>query len=441
MRTEVTVIASALIVLTIAVLAVLTSLFLKREAAIDLSSASGGAVCLLAGGRQVVVHEEENRLLLAEDGCLAPYRLVDEARGDPEAFCASILDFEAAPPELSLWPLTDPDTIGYPPVPDDHLRCADGISLVPTEHGGQQVALAQRTLNNQVLGLVGAALLLSACGSAVVWITTGRVLRPVEAIRREVADITEHDLARRVPVPRSCNEIARLATTVNETLDRLQGAVEDNRRFVADASHELRGPIAALRAELEIAHEHPDLTDWRAVVDGALEDTYRLQHLATDLLLLARLDHGSTSTAAGVDLAAVVREEAARRRSSGKALTTDVGDEPVRVRGNRAMLTRLLANLLDNAERHATSGTAVRLEVVDGTAVLDVVDDGPGVAPEDRERIFDRFTRLDDARTRAGGGTGLGLAIARRVATAHRGTLRVSDHDGGGRFTARIPVT
>ncbi|WP_053721286.1 histidine kinase dimerization/phospho-acceptor domain-containing protein [Saccharothrix sp. NRRL B-16348] len=127
--------------------------------------------------------------------------------------------------------------------------------------------------------------------AVVAWTATGRVLRPVEAIRRRMADITKHDLTGRVPVPRARNEIARLATTVNATLGRLEAAVEENRWFVADASHELRSPIAALRAELEIATTHPALADWPAVVDAALADTERLQHLATDLLLLARLDH------------------------------------------------------------------------------------------------------------------------------------------------------
>ncbi|MCC8250513.1 sensor histidine kinase [Saccharothrix luteola] len=274
----------------------------------------------------------------------------------------------------------------------------------------------------------------------IVWVATGRLLRPVEEIRRQMTEITEHDLTRRVPVPRGRNEITELAATVNATLDRLEAAVEDNRRFVADASHELRSPIAALRTELEIATAYPELADWPTVVDAALADTHRLQHLATDLLLLARLDQTATAPVSdAVDLGAMLRDDTGRRRSR-HAVTVDLPDHPAVVRGSRALLTQLLTNLLNNAERHATSRITIILRATDTVAVLDVADDGPGIAPQDRERIFDRFTRLDDVRTRETGGTGLGLPIARRIAAAHGGTLDAVDHHDGARFTARIPL-
>lgn len=364
-------------------------------------------------------------------------------------------------PHLSLWPLTDPydikqvttvasgETSGFHPLPTGESTRIDPKELEPVTTVDmemvaerERLAQAQRTLNHQVLLLAGGAMVLIGLFGCAVWVATGRVLRPVEAIRREMADITEHDLSRRVPVPRARNEIAALAAAVNATLDRLEVAVEDNRRFVADASHELRSPIAALRAELEIATAHPDLADWPAVVDAALADTDRLQQLATDLLLLTRLDHTpATSHDATVDLTALIAEHTARRRTR-HTLTADLPDHPTPVRGSRALLNRLLGNLLDNAERHATATITVHLTTTDHHAVLEVHDDGPGIPPHDRERVFNRFTRLDDARTRDTGGTGLGLPIARRIATSHHGTLHATDDPdtGGARLVATLPL-
>jgi signal transduction histidine kinase len=358
--------------------------------------------------------------------------------------CAARYESTAVVPNLSLWPFTDPDSIGYTALSDNgEVHQVYPLQQAPRPAPEARPSSPQAAFNRQTLSLLATGLFLLAALTAAVWWATGRVLRPVEAIRREVADITEHDLARRVPVPSARNEITRLATTVNATLDRLQTAVDENRRFVADASHELRSPIAALRAELEIAHTYPDLSDWRAVVDGALQDTYRLQQLATDLLLLARLDHAPTATAGAeiVDLAAVVLDETSRRRTrSGITIAVELDDRPAVVQGSRALLARLLGNLLDNAERHADDHIMVRLTTTGTAALLDVIDDGPGIPPEDRERIFERFTRLDHARTRDLGGTGLGLPIARRIATHHHGTLHVTDHAHGTRFTATIPL-
>ncbi|NUT48835.1 MAG: HAMP domain-containing histidine kinase [Saccharothrix sp.] len=343
-------------------------------------------------------------------------------------------------PELSSWPLTDPDRIRV------RLTAATGGTgvgeltggVVPAEHR-VRLSNAQRTLNTQISLLIGGATALVGLAAGVVWLASGWLLRPVEAIRRQMADITAHDLARRVPVPRACVEMADLATTVNATLDRLQVAVEDNQRFVADASHELRSPITALRAELEIATAHPDQADWPAVVDAALADTERLQSLATDLLLLARLDHAPATTAT-TDLADLVRDHTTHRRTR-HTLTVEAPDRPVPVRGRRALLERLLRNVLDNAERHATTTITVRLTTTGNEAVLEVLDDGPGIPPADRDRVFNRFTRLDDARTRDTGGTGLGLPIARRIATTHGGTLHATDRvdHGGARLVATLP--
>ncbi|MBQ0850718.1 HAMP domain-containing protein [Streptomyces sp. BH-SS-21] len=303
----------------------------------------------------------------------------------------------------------------------------------------------QARLNTFVWSLAGGTLGLVALIAGSTWFAAGRVLRPVEAIRAEFAELSARHLDRRVPVPRAGNEIARLATTMNTTLNRLQTAVDRQRQFTADASHELRTPLACLRTELELALNRPDAADWPQVVRAAHEDTIRVQELTEDLLLLARLDaeHGDRQPRRTVDLTDVVREETVRRRPP-HGIEIDLRTEPgpVAVTGHPALLARVIGNLLDNAERYATSAIAVRLthDTDHGTAVVDVVDDGPGIPPEDHERIFERFTRLDDARAQDTGGAGLGLAIAQRIATAHHGTLEITPRTRGAHFTLRLPA-
>ncbi|MEV0370064.1 HAMP domain-containing sensor histidine kinase [Streptomyces sp. NPDC050636] len=280
--------------------------------------------------------------------------------------------------------------------------------------------------------LIGLPLLLLVV-AGVTWLVTRRALRPVEGIRGEMAAITAStDLSRRVPVPSSKDEIGRLARTTNETLAALETSVERQRRFVADASHELRSPIASLRTQLEVGVAHPELLD----VPGAVEDTVRLQRLAADLLLLARLDAGERPADARIDLAALVREEGSQRITD--RIPVRVGElASAEVAGSRSQLGRVLGNLLDNAQRHAEASVRVAVVREGAWVVLRVDDDGPGVPEAERERIFERFVRLDDARARDDGGAGLGLAIARDVAVRHGGSLAVRE---GSVFELRLPV-
>ncbi|MFJ8144299.1 sensor histidine kinase [Streptomyces sp. NPDC096048] len=308
----------------------------------------------------------------------------------------------------------------------DDLTVYAGAPL-SAEHGAVNTALT--------VMLIGFPLLLAVVGW-VTWLVTGRALRPVAGIRREMAAITaSEDLARRVPVPDTHDEVARLASTTNQTLAALETSVERQRRFVADASHELRSPIASLRTQLEVAAAHPELLD----LDGAVEDTVRLQRLAADLLLLARLDAGERPADARVDLAALAREEAGGRSGVSVRAEGDVAGE-LTVAGSRGQLGRVLANLLDNAQRHARSAVEVSVRRDGDAAVVAVADDGEGVPAADRERIFERFVRLDAARSRDDGGAGLGLAIARDVAVRHGGTLTVHEAPAGGAlFELRLP--
>ncbi|MFJ8867407.1 ATP-binding protein [Streptomyces sp. NPDC102473] len=307
-----------------------------------------------------------------------------------------------------------------------------------TVHAGAPLAAEQEAVNTVRTSMLAGLPVMLLVVAGVTWLVTRRALRPVEGIRRELAAITaSEDLGRRVPEPDSRDEIARLARTTNETLTVLEGSVERQRRFVADASHELRSPIASLRTQLEVGAAHPELLD----VPGAVADTVRLQVLAADLLLLARLDAGERPGRTAVDLGALVREEVSQRAADRIPPEVSVVDaELLEVGGSRGQLARVVGNLLDNAERHAERSVAVSVRADRGDVLVEVTDDGAGVPEAERDRIFERFVRLDDARSRDDGGAGLGLAIARDVASRHGGTLTVGTAPGGGaRFTLRLP--
>ncbi|WRZ89951.1 ATP-binding protein [Streptomyces sp. NBC_01007] len=333
------------------------------------------------------------------------------------------------------------------PFRDEHRQRIVAVTAVTpgstvTVYAGTSLRDADQAdeITSVALG-IGAPLLLATV-ALVTWWVTGRALRPVEAIRAEVAEITGHALHRRVPVPDAQDEVARLARTMNVTLDRLEDAVVRQRRFIADASHELRSPITVLRTQLEVALAHPDPALWPDLVSEVLEDTIRLQDLAADLLFLARLDAAEPVESGPLDLADLCRTILAARH--GDRIRIDAGLEAgVTVEGNRSRLTRLLTNLLDNAQRHADQRIelTLRADQATRTAVLEVCDDGPGIPEADRDRVFERFTRLDDARSRDLGGAGLGLAIARDIAGHHHGTLTAEPHPHGARVVTRLPLS
>lgn len=286
---------------------------------------------------------------------------------------------------------------------------------------------------------VGFPLLLLVVGSSTYWLV-GRSLRPVEAIRAKVAAIGGRQLGDRVPVPPAGDEIARLAVTMNEMLDRLQAAQVSQRRFVADASHELRSPIATIRALAETTAAHPDDVTAPSVTDGFIAEATRLERLVGDLLLLARADERGLSVEyRDVDLDDILAAERDRVRSTtGLSVTSHI--QAVRVSGSAHQLTQALRNLVDNAARHARHTIVLNLRREGGQAVIEVQDDGDGIAAEDRERIFDRFVRLDESRVRAQGGTGLGLAIVKEIVEAHGGEVRVVDGPPGATLRVVLPA-
>jgi signal transduction histidine kinase len=291
------------------------------------------------------------------------------------------------------------------------------------------------TLIGILVGFSALLVILTAIGTSR---TVSRTLAPVNAIRAELAEITATESDRRVPVPENHDEIQLLAETVNATLDRLEGSLKQLQRFTSDASHDLRSPITAMRTRIEAALLDPDDADWPTTAREVLESLDRLQAIVTDLLTLARLDAGVPRDNDSIDLPGLVTAELRRSRRT-KPVKTELHPS-VTVVGDRLKLNRLLTNLLDNAERHAANWIKVTVRAERSTAVLEVMDDGTGIAPEHREIVFQRFARLDAGRYRDANGTGLGLPIAREIARSHGGTLTIEDSPYGARFVLRIPA-
>jgi signal transduction histidine kinase len=318
---------------------------------------------------------------------------------------------------------------------------------VDTGAGTRTVLVAQslRPVNEStevVAAILVAGLppMLLVVGGAV-FLFVGRSLHAVEAIRRRVAGITARDRHARVPVPVAYDEVAALAETMNSMLDRLETAAAGQRRFVADASHELRSPLATLQAGLDRLALAPLPAANDDLVRLMRLESQRLGRLISDLLLLARIDeHGLALRRADVDLDDLAYTERERLAARRPDLTVRTQLAPVRVTGDAHDLGRALRNLADNAAHHARREVVLRVWADDGWGCLDVTDDGPGVPAAERERIFERFVRLDDSRARADGGSGLGLPITREIIAAHGGTVRVLAGPGM-TIRVRLPLT
>jgi len=319
---------------------------------------------------------------------------------------------------------------------------------VQTPNGDLTVVLAdsldiidKQISRAQVEAILGVLLFLPIV-AALSWLVVGRTLRPVERLRTQVAAITKgSDLSRRVPQSQGRDEISRLAGTLNEMLRVLDDAASTQRRFVADAAHELRTPLAGMTAYLEVAANHPDLIEPSTLVDRLLSANSHLSDLVNDLLTLAILDAKAPIKYRPVCLAGIV-QDGMRHLDAAKIRVEERIVGPAMVLGNPTHLTRVVTNLVGNAIRHATSAVVVTVHTTEAHAVFTVIDDGPGIPAEHRYRIWQRFVRFDDDRARATGGTGLGLALVREIVTAHGGGVRVGDAapGPGAVFAARIPL-
>lgn len=282
--------------------------------------------------------------------------------------------------------------------------------------------------------------IVAALLAALTWILVGRTLRPVEVIRAVADDITGTDLRGRVTDVHGDDEIVRLAHTINAMLDRVEHATTRQQRFVADASHELRSPLARIRSELEVDLAHPDRSDLLRTHRSVLDETIGLHHLVDDLLYLARADGGHTIASDEVDLDDIVLDAAAQIRNGAGIAVKVGGVSAAQVRGDAAQLRRAIANLAENAARHAERTVTFEIVDRDTGATISVADDGAGIPADRRADVFERFTRLDDARHHAAGGAGLGLSITRDIIERHGGTIMIDpDHHPGARFVITIP--
>jgi signal transduction histidine kinase len=317
-------------------------------------------------------------------------------------------------------------------------RTPDGELLVLVARTIDTVADSTRTVTRLLAVGVPLMLLLVA---AITWRVVGRALAPVEAIRAEVDEVSAAQLHRRVPIPPGQDEISRLASTMNRMLARLEQAQARQSRFISDASHELRSPVASIRQHAEVALAHPEATDIAELAETVLAENLRVQHLVEDLLLLARADeHALGLNRRPLDLDDIVFDEARRLRGATELRVETIGVSAGRVDGDATGLRRVLRNLGDNAGRHARSRVAFALAAENGNLLLAVDDDGPGIPEADRAVVLERFVRLDDARARDAGGSGLGLAIVSELVEAHGGRVTISDSPlGGARVEVRLP--
>ncbi len=311
----------------------------------------------------------------------------------------------------------------------DATRC-DTVVVGATEFSFWSYASARL---GWVLGLALAAAALTLV--VVRWLI-GRALRPVETMRQELSTITATDLDARISAPATGDEIERLGHTLDETIGRLSAAVAANERFVADAAHELRSPITGVRAAIEVEAADGD----RPLLTQSLTELDRAGRLVDDLLVLARRQ-GDAAPSGEVDLDDVVRTALAAFVVRHPDVVVERSIAPARVRGDTDELTRVVANLLDNAARYGGGTVVVEVGATPHGARLSVSDNGPGIGVEDRQRVFERFARLDESRARATGGSGLGLAIVREIVIAHGGGVSIEDVDiGGARFVVDLPA-
>jgi signal transduction histidine kinase len=288
--------------------------------------------------------------------------------------------------------------------------------------------------------LIGLPLLLFVV-AVTTWVMVGRALAPVDSMRREVDEISAAQLHRRVPQPDADDEIGRLAATMNRMLARLEDARNSQHRLVSDASHELRSPITTIRQHAEVALAHPDGTTTEELAEVVLAEEMRIQRLVEDMLLLARADEHVPLPRAPVDLDDLAFEEAGRLRSTTSLRVDTAAVEAARVHGDADALGRLLRNLGENAARHASGRVDITLADLGDDVVLTVDDDGPGIPEPERQRVLQRFVRLDEARSRDDGGSGLGLSIVDEVVRAHGGSMSITRSPlGGARIQVRLPA-
>jgi signal transduction histidine kinase len=327
---------------------------------------------------------------------------------------------------------------------DDFVVVAQGFSVDAQTYVVQVAAplgVEAETVRTVALFLLGATPVLLVVVAVATWVLVGRALGPVETIQEQVSRIDGHRLADRVAVPASNDEIAALASTMNVMLDRLEASDRAQRSFVSDASHELRSPLSAVITAAEVSAADPSGALWEQRLETVLVESNRMRFLVDNLMTLAKADsHDLDLRAEDVDLDDLVETEAGQLRSRS-AHRIASGVSPVRVTGDPRRLAQVVRNLLENADRHARTTIEVSLSAGPGAAVLWVDNDGEVIEESMRQRVFERFVRLDDSRSRDHGGSGLGLAISAEIVHAHGGTISAAESPSGWcRFEVVLPL-
>ncbi len=322
------------------------------------------------------------------------------------------------------------------------LRVAAVSTATTTVVVASELETVDRTLADATQLLLLGVPLITAAGATLVWLVADRSLRPVERLRADAEAIATSGAHAAVGGPRSDDELGRLASTLNDMLERLEAGSSALRQFVSDASHEIRSPIANIRARIETA-DPERWADARADVIGEVE---RVESVIDDLSFLARSDEGQlTLQPERIELDEVLFDEVVRLQQRAVVAADASAVEPVVAAADRRQLRRVVRNLVDNAERHAETRVAVgcteQASPAGATAVITVDDDGPGIPDADRTAVFERFRRLDDSRQRATGGTGLGLAIVLDIVDRHGGSVEIATSAlGGARFVVTLPL-
>ena len=440
MRTSVAATLVVTVCLVLAGGALLFVLFQSLET--SARSAADARAHQLADQLQSDTYQDLDRSMLATDSLVGVVqivepggRLVAQSAGSPPA----PLSARAVAPGKT-------EFIGRVVVTPDDDFWVTGVGANSPDGPVTILVGADREPVEKVVTTVG--ILIAVCGPIVVALVAlgtyrlvGSALQPVERIRARVSSLTADQLAERIPVPPADDEVTRLAITMNDMLGRLEAGQAAQRRFVSDASHELRSPLAMIIAALDLAQVRPEELDQALIEEALLPETRRMSRLVDDLLLLAYADERThVLKRVEVDLDDIVHAEADRVRAITE-LRVAVSVAAVRVVGDPRALSRLVRNLGDNAIRHACSEIRLECGRVEGHAQVVVADDGPGIPTAERLRVFDRFVRLDSPRTRETGGAGLGLSIVAEIVGAHRGTVNISESAGGGAcFVVQLPL-
>lgn len=428
--------ATTAVVLAVLSVGAVAFIALLRHSLVQIQGQAAKAQAVQVAKRaagQIAGSPADNDLLPPFDGA----EMIIQLQEDGRVIETADTDFES----LGPLPLSDSQQIANI---DGHRYVVES-SRVETTSGAVKVVVVGRSLESEYDATDFVTLLLtftvpavSLFVATVTWIVVGRSLRPVEQIRLDVESIGE-DLSRRVEPPGGRDEISRLASTMNRMLDRLEAGQRNQQHLVSDASHELRSPVAAILQHAQVALHRPEATDMHSLASVVDIEASRLNDLINDLLLLARLDEGRRGNHREVDLDDIAFAEASRLRRLGVTVDTSrVG--AARVLADEGLLSRAVRNAADNAVRHAKSRVEFTLGAKDGRVILTVDDDGGGVPENDRIRLFNRFERRDDDRSRHHGGAGLGLSIIAEAARDAGGDARLGSSPlGGARLEIQLP--